>query len=95
VPHDAKVSFQWIARAATGGHIEAQYELATLYFLGVDIKRDLVRAYIWYHYPARDGYRDAAKKQVVIKRSLNRDQRAELAELMAKIENALDSDVTQ
>ena len=74
---------RWLDRAAHLGNAEAQYELAALCRDGVSVKRDPVRAYVWYALSARGGYTPAAAAEGGAGTALTADQMSAAKEQVA------------
>ncbi len=52
VDQDDQICGMWMKRAAEKGHVRAQYMLGRMYELGLGMRADPVRAYIWYRVSA-------------------------------------------
>ena len=49
----------WVHKAAVQGHIEAQFQLGTMYFYGQGVEQDLEEAFNWVHKAAVQGHIEA------------------------------------
>lgn len=54
-----KLAFKWYRKGAQAGYPPAQRDLANLYKDGRGVRRNLVRAYMWYDLAAQQGDREA------------------------------------
>lgn len=81
---DVDRAARWLDRSAHLGNAEAQYELATLHRDGVSVKRDPMRAYVWYALSARGGYTPAVAVESDVGASLSREQMAIAKELLGR-----------
>lgn len=81
---DVDTAARWLDRAAHLGNAEAQYELATLLREGVAVKRDPIRAYVWYALSARGGYTPAVAVEGGVGASLASDQMSIAKDLLSR-----------
>ena len=58
---DPRETERWWREAATGGHAEAQYQLAELYRRGLPVTQDLPEAKRWYQRAIRSGHPEAER----------------------------------
>lgn len=56
MPQNYSEALHWYERAAKGGDLEAQNELAYLYFTGERVERDYEKALYWFGRAAEKGY---------------------------------------
>lgn len=56
------------------GHSDAQFYIGNLYYNHVLLKRDIIRAYVWYSLAAMGGYENAASRLQQVKSELTPDQ---------------------
>ena len=63
VEKNLREGFKWWVKSAGGGHPPAQYNVATFYFDGKLVKKDIARFLYWMQKAAKGG--DAKAKQVV------------------------------
>ena len=80
-PRDVDRAVAWLRRAAEGGHAEAAYRLAMLYFHGqTGGKERWVEAWTWFDRAAEAGVGDAAEWRTKVYDKLTQRERAEVAE---------------
>ncbi len=73
---DYETSFAESRPLAAQGDVEAQYMLGYLYSRGEGVRRDLVRAWLWFALAARQGDAFAADALGDLDRRMSADQRA-------------------
>src|SRR6266498_326708 len=56
---DLYKAFYWHRNAAENGDIEAQYNLASLYYEGKGTEKNLEKAFYWYQKAAKNGHKFA------------------------------------
>ncbi len=52
---------RWYHKAADQGNTEAQFNLGYMYWKGLGVRQDYVKAHMWYNLAASEGHRDARK----------------------------------
>ena len=57
-----RLAFKWYLSASNLGNADATYKVGLYYELGINVKRNLVRAYIWYNKAADLGHLGCLKK---------------------------------
>ena len=56
---DPKEAAKWLERAANKGHLEAQYQLGRLFYLGTSLPRDFAQSAKWFRAAAMQGRPEA------------------------------------
>ncbi|EIJ42515.1 Sel1 repeat protein [Beggiatoa alba B18LD] len=54
-----EVAFNWLEKAAKGGHVEAQYQIGQLFYIGKGVKQDHDKALEWFKSAAQQGHPQA------------------------------------
>ncbi|MEX1198389.1 MAG: tetratricopeptide repeat protein [Pseudohongiellaceae bacterium] len=75
---------EWYERAASSGHAEAQYYLATMYQEGLGVDEDPVQAHFWAQAARENEYRAARELLATLERGMNREQISEARRLYAE-----------
>ncbi len=52
---------RWYRKAADQGNVDAQFNLGYMYWKGLGVRQDYVKAHMWYNLAAFEGQRDASK----------------------------------
>lgn len=73
----------WYERAASSGHAEAQYYLATMYHEGLGVERDLVQAHFWAQAARENGYGEAMELLAALEGDMSPEQISEARRLYA------------
>ncbi len=79
---DYATAFAESKPVAEGGDADAQYLLGFLYARGEGVRRDIVRAYLWFTLAARQGDEIAAGAAAKLARRMRPDQVAEAKALV-------------
>lgn len=62
-PVDSKTGAAWCLKAADGGFLPAQYEMAKIYEAGEGVRQNSVEAHKFYKLAAEQRYKDAKKRK--------------------------------
>lgn len=74
----------WYEQAASSGHAEAQYYLATMYHEGLGVEQDLVQAYFWAQAARENDYGEALELLAALETDMNPEQISEARRLYAE-----------
>lgn len=58
-PEEDRLAFEWMSRAASHGHVRAQFSLGSFYHHGDFVSVDRDQAFVWYRRAAEQGDRNA------------------------------------
>ena len=81
MPRDYVESVRWFTLAAEQGSTESQFNLAVGYKNGLGVKKDLVRAYMWFKIATGLGDKDAAESLEDLSAEMSKNQVAEAQRL--------------
>jgi uncharacterized protein len=72
---------EWFRKAADQGHALAQYNLGRMYFEGLGVPQDFVRAHMWFNLSAAQGEQSALRDRDKVARRMTPAQLAEAQKL--------------
>ena len=77
VAKDAAAAAKWLRKAAEQGAGIAQYVLGVQYFVGNDVPKDLVSAYMWLSLSNQGGFKDAGEALLTVGSKMTSEQISE------------------
>ena len=77
---DDAAAVEWYRTAAEQSHVDAQYNLGSMYFNGEGVATDYVKAYVWSAIAAASGKEEARQNRDIAAREMTSSQIADADE---------------
>ena len=84
MPQDDAEAVRWFRKVAEQGDTDAQYNLGLMYYNGVGVPYDYVKAYMWWSFAKALGDKDVAKNLDIVQKQMTPAQIAEAQALASQ-----------